>query len=453
MDPQKNQNQISGTLRTLQTDISGDPQDRLQQAGNFVQARPEVVVSTSAPQNPTNQSVTGATPDPNTVNPNTEKKDIPEVNTTDKPTYSWTNSSPEISSENKPPISVDMQKTPVSPSNTPNSATTKPSLSVLDDSIDFTNATTPASLSVTPSTLNSSATMQSTGAKPDLGSLPTPEQQVYSSFNTGDNFSLEDKLEDKPEDKPKRKPIKKTGIIVGLLILLIGVGVYIYTTNSFNLATILNFSSSPNTNTTPDTAQPTEPDTVRGTPFVVTPEIISIDISQDSNETIRNNILLILNREGGTVKSELTELLLVKGENQPKLSLEEFAQIFGFNLSPEIVDKAKDYWIYVYNQQGIYKLASVIELFDDSTAQTLVTNWGSSIPRDMAPFSLSSPSRIVNAAPELKTSTFVNSKGETFVNNYYNYTSNTDSIDVSTTSNYIILSSSQDAMGYITGQE
>jgi hypothetical protein len=80
-----------------------------------------------------------------------------------------------------------------------------------------------------------------------------------------------------------------------------------------------------------------------------------------------------------------------------------------------------------------------------------VENWSNSIPRDLAGFSINLPSRIVNN-PQIKTSTITNNSGKVFNNYYYNYTSPSDSIDVSSYENFILLASSQDSMRYILEQ-
>jgi hypothetical protein len=107
--------------------------------------------------------------------------------------------------------------------------------------------------------------------------------------------------------------------------------------------------------------------------------------------------------------------------------------------------------MYGYNQQGIYKLTGVIQIKNDKNTETLIDNWSTSIPRDLAGFSISSPSRIVNI-PTIKQSSINASSGKIFKNYYYNYTSPADSIDVSSYEKYLLMASSQDSMKYILNQ-
>jgi hypothetical protein len=111
----------------------------------------------------------------------------------------------------------------------------------------------------------------------------------------------------------------------------------------------------------------------------------------------------------------------------------------------------ENYKFYAYNQQGVYKLVAVLGLVEDQEAKTFVENWSSAIPRDLAGFSINLPSRIVNS-PEIKKSTITNNSGKVFDNYYYNYTSSTDSIDVSSYENFVLIASSQDSMKYVLEQ-
>ena len=112
----------------------------------------------------------------------------------------------------------------------------------------------------------------------------------------------------------------------------------------------------------------------------------------------------------------------------------------------------KNYNFYAYNQQGVYKLICVLGLSSDQDANQFVDSWSSAIPRDLAAFSISLPSRIVNT-PQVKESIITNSNtGKEFKNYYYNYTSSADSVDVSSYENYILIASSQESMLYTLDQ-
>ena len=145
----------------------------------------------------------------------------------------------------------------------------------------------------------------------------------------------------------------------------------------------------------------------------------------------------------------MIELNLTK--DGKKVSLIDISTAFGLIIPTTITDNITEYWLYGYSQEGIYKLTAVIQLNTGQTAKTLVDNWATSIPRDLSSFSLNSPSRIVNN-PEIKTTTITNSAGKVYNNYYYNYTSPTDSADVSSLENYIVIASSQTSMKYLLDQ-
>ncbi len=401
--PDQNQNTIPGTLRTLKTDLdlnNVNPQDRLQQAGNFVQARPDLdspVTSTEPVSNKGGLS---------TLDINDTKQDIPQS----KPlapqdsSYSWSNINTGSSTvvDSKKDISL------------PNSSVTKPELksgfSALDSTVDLP--------------LNDSA-------KPDLSTATIPPLSNIPNFTESQEVV---------SNSPKKLPSKAiiTGLVMFLLLGLIGAGIYLYISRS-----------TPTTPTqTNNTEKPNTPTTAL-TPTVVTKPLFTgiakNDIAFNDTEPIRKTIATSLNGQ----KSPLIELNLTK--DGKKVSLIDISTAFGLIIPTTITDNITEYWLYGYSQEGIYKLTAVIQLNTGQTAKTLVDNWATSIPRDLSSFSLNSPSRIVNN-PEIKTTTITNSAGKVYNNYYYNYTSPTDSADVSSLENYIVIASSQTSMKYLLDQ-
>jgi hypothetical protein len=427
----QNQNTIPGTLRTLKTDLdlnNTNPQDRLQQAGNFVQARPDLESPATPPV--ANTSNKGSL---SPLDINDTKQDIPESKplTPQDPSYSWSNIDTNTST------TIDIKKDIVTTSNT---APTKPELksgfSALDETLDLplgeaknSDAPIPATPLSNISSLTKPEDDKSINSKSSskgiMSDSPTPPTSNIPDFT-------------RPEEdtvilpKSSSKAII-TGLVVIVLIGLIGTGVYFYSIRS--IPTQTNNTPEPNTpTTTPDT-------TVK--PLFT--EITKSDIAFNDAEPIRKTITTSLNGQ----KAPLVELNLTK--DSKKVSLADMSTAFGLTIPTTITDNVTEYWLYGYNQEGIYKLTAAIQLKSGQDAKTLVDNWSTAIPRDLSSFSLSSASRIVNK-PEIKTTTITNTSGKTFTNYYYNYTSSTDSTDVSSMENYIVIASSQNSMTYLLNQ-
>jgi hypothetical protein len=405
----QNQNTIPGTLRTLKTDLDSNntnPQDRLQQAGNFVQARPNLDSPIISSDNTSNKAALS------TLDINDSKQDIPESKpvTPQAPSYSWSN----INTSASTPIDI---KKDIS---TPNSSVAKSELksgfSALDETIDFplNNLADPNSnISNTPNTPGT----------PQLSNIPDfTGQQDDNTTNTSKSSSK----------------AMITGFIVVILLGLIGAGIYFYISRS-----------TPETPTqTNNTPKPNTPENITPPTVAIKPLFMGItksDISFNDTEPIRKTVATSLNAQ----KAPFVELNLTK--DGKKVSLADISIAFGLTIPKTITDNVTEYWLYGYNQEGIYKLTATIQLNAGQTAKTLVDNWSTAIPRDLSGFSLSSSSRIVNK-PEIKTSTVTNSLGKTFTNYYYNYTSSTDSTDVSSVENYIVIASSQNSMNYLLNQ-
>jgi hypothetical protein len=428
---QNPQNQIPGTLRTLKTDLEigkSNPQDRLQQAGNFVQARPEV--ASNATPNPMGASASI----PVDAKPAVEKKDIPAVSTESKaqPNYSWSNmnSTPNI----KPNSSFNpTSKAP---------AETKSGFSVLDDSIDLPLDSGSETKSQVPNPVPNPINFAATPlTPPTTQKLNTNTQNNQFDINS---LNLQDDINDV---KPKKSSTKGliSVVIVILLLGLIGGGVYFYFNISSNRNTDITTDDNANLDNNISIDDPTEitddPSNVRFTSPLIQNSIV--DIAFNDSDPIRRTITTAIADKSDT----LIELNLTK-DNNP-VSLIDVADIMSITIPS--IGTIENYRFYAYNQQGVYKLVAVLGLAEDQDVTNFVDNWSNSIPRDLAGFSINLPSRIVNS-PEIKKSIITNNSGKVFDNYYYNYTSPSDSVDVSSYENFVLIASSQDSMRYILEQ-
>lgn len=448
---QNPQNQIPGTLRTLKTDLELNklnPQDRLQQAGNFVQARPEtsnnlgVLNTADAPLSNITSAPNNSAQEPKAES---QKKDIPAVKseTNPKPNYTWSNmsapssTSPAFNPNNvsTKPNTQDQQAQPVTES--------KSGFSVLDDSIDL-----PLDNKSTAPTINPSfnaSTSSNIKSNPETSNLISnvDGNKPNNQFDIN-SLNLQDDITD---SKPKKSSVKNLipFAVVIVLLGLIGGGVYFY----FNISNPSNTEETTNTDTNVDTdnTDDTSVDTDNTTPTSSfnSPLTASstLDIAFVDSEPIRRTIATLLSDKSDT----LIKLNLTKDNNT--ISLIDIADVIGITIPS--IGTIENYEFYAYNQQGVYKLVAVLGLGEDQDAKTFVENWANSIPRDLAGFSINLPSRIVNN-PQIKKSTITNSAGNIFENYYYNYTSPADSADVSSYENFVLIASSQDSMKYVLEQ-
>lgn len=449
---QNSQNPLPGTLRTLKTDLDiggvDNPQDRLQQAGNFIQARPTldptpapapIPVSTPAPTPATVPPVSTTATIENKV---VEKKDIPATEVKPKPSYSWSNMSPAQNNSPKVEFNLDVKKDTPAPTSSPvsnpttistpnpstNKADNKSGFSVLEDTID----------------LPLDNKVQTDINKPNEVKIPSSGFKLEpktSSQSVEFNLNGASVQETEVATKPKSSMKSVISIFVVLVLLtLIGGGVYAFNMSRNSMPPkITDNPTDTNTNNTPT---PT-PEVVTSNPLFK--DISKIDIAFVDTEPIRQTILAQLSEKRDT----FIELNLTKDGN--KVSLKDVSDALILTIPTDILSSLKDYWLYGYNQEGIYKLTAVIQLNPDKVAKELVDNWANSIPRDLSGFSINLPSRIVNT-PAIKSVTITSNSGKSFNNNYYNYTSPADSIDVSSYENYILMASSQDSMRYILNQ-
>ncbi|NBP55648.1 hypothetical protein EBU71_03740 [bacterium] len=416
---QNSQNQIPGTLRTLKTDlemIKSNPQDRLQQAGNFVQVRPE-------PINTPTHTVSALDIDSD-IKPQVTKQDIPEVNSTlkSKSNYSWSNMSTSNTQVNNAEFKPTTSQIPVE---------NKSGFSVLDYNInlplDNTNSINKGS-SKTEFQPSASISNQSTG----LTSKVEPSNQA-PAFGTNSLNLRDDALD--PSTKRSTK-ILFSAIIVVLLLSLIGGGLYFYFSISSNTTDTAD-NTDINIDDTEDNNDSEEQSSELISPLI---QDSAVDIAFVDSEPIRRTIATVLTDKSDT----LIQLNFIKDNNL--VNLIDISDVLGITIP--LIGTINDYGFYAYNQQGVYKLVAVLGLPEGQDAKTFVENWSNSIPRDMAGFSINLPSRIVNA-PRINKSTITNNAGKTFENYYYNYTSPADSIDVSSYENYVLMASSQGSMKYI----
>ncbi len=414
---QNSQNQIPGQLRTLKTDLEmtkSNPQDRLQQAGNFVQARPEPI--NTQPNNVSTSTVSALNIDSD-IKPEATKKDIPEVPVVSKsqPNYSWSN----MSTSNTPVNKTEFKPTTQTP------VESKSGFSVLDDSIDLPldNTNTPTS-------------NQTTELPPKVEPSNQAPAFDINSLNLQDDAPA-------PSTKKSSKGLF-SALIVVMLLGLIGGGLYFYFNISSNTTTDVADNTDTNTDNNPtDTtidAGPEEPSQEFISPLT---QDSAVDIAFVDSEPIRRTIATVLTDK----KDTLIQLNLTK-DNTP-VNLIDTADVFGITIPS--VGTISDHRFYAYNQQGVYKLVAVLGLAEGQDAKVFVDNWSNSIPRDLAGFSINLPSRIVNT-PEIKKSIITNNSGKVFENYYYNYTSPSDSVDVSNYENYVLIASSQDSMKYVLNQ-
>jgi hypothetical protein len=425
---QNPQTQIPGTLRTLKTDLEigkSNPQDRLQQAGNFVQARPEVS------SNVTSNSTGVAASISIDAKPAVEKKDIPAVSTESKTqaNYSWSNMS------STPNINSNTSFNPTSKA----PAETKSGFSVLDDSIDLPLDSSSVTTSQTPNPAPNPINVATTPATPQK--LDTNTQNNQFNIN---NLNLQDENIKPSKPKSSGKGLI-SAVIVIILLGLIGGGVYFYFNISSNRNTDITTDDNTNLDDNISIDDPTEITDDLSNARFISPLIqnSTVDIAFNDSEPIRRTITTTIADKSDT----LIELNLTKDNNS--VSLVDIADILGLTIPS--VGTIENYRFYAYNQQGVYKLVAVLGLSVDQEAKTFVENWSSSIPRDLAGFSINLPSRIVNS-PEIKKSIITNNSGKVFDNYYYNYTSPSDSADVSSYENFVLIASSQDSMKYILEQ-
>jgi hypothetical protein len=400
----QNINSLPGNLRTLKTDVeefNNSPQDRLQQAGNFIQAIPTLEL------NSTINSTTPVTPSTTAIeNKVVEKKDIPSNEVNSKPNYSWSNMSSSQSNTSKIDTNINFS--------TVSSNSNKSGFSVLDDTIDL-----PLNNS-----LNKDINISSN--ENTLNTNTVPNDSNIDNLNKIRDIGV----------KPKSsfKPII-SGIVVIVLLVLIGGGIYIFNTSRTTI----------NTNTTNNTEQPLA-STPNPEPSITPIEaplfenIPKLDVAFVDSEPIRRTISSLL----ADKKDTLIELNLIKDGN--KISLLDISTVFGLNIP--FINDIRQYWFYAYNQEGVYKLTAVLNINDDKDIINELDKWSVSMPRDLSGFSINLPSRIVNL-PTMKKTSVTNSSGNIFNNYYYNYTSSSDSIDVSSYKNYILMASSQNSMKYI----
>jgi|GEM_PF-859828 len=495
------QNQIPGSLRTLKTDLEAtdtNPQDRLQQAGNFMQARPKTDDDAPKPYEPTIQDVepkvqsnyswtnmdiapaklNESNPKP-TISTDSEDKsraklsalddniDLPMVKNIEPPVNNNINLS--LNKNIEPPvnnnINLSLNKNIEPPvNNNINLSLNKNIEPPVNNNINLS-----LNKNIEPPVNNNINLSLNKNTEPPVDSkIQLPLDSNLKSINPSfgkDNNPINDQADDLSDSKKdisnpnnqfdinsldlqddmkdvKHKSSGKGLLSIGIVIILLGLiggGVYLY----FNIDSSNNSVNPNNASVNPEsTPTATPPSNSKSNPLLSASS--KVDISFSDSEPIRKTISTNLTDK----KDTLIELNLIK-DNNP-VSLIDTASALGITIPS--IDTIKNYNFYAYNQQGVYKLICVLGLSSDQDANQFVDSWSSAIPRDLAAFSISLPSRIVNT-PQVKESIITNSNtGKEFKNYYYNYTSSADSVDVSSYENYILIASSQESMLYTLDQ-
>lgn len=312
----------------------------------------------------------------------------------------------------------------------------KSGFSVLDDSIDFPLD----NKDIAPTTIPNFNVNKSSTSNPNLEPSTLISNLDVNKPNDQFDINSLNLQDDIADSKPKKSSVKNLipFAVVIVLLVLIGGGVYLY----FNMSNQGNTTVTTNTDTNVDTDNT---DNTTTTPSFNSPLTVSstLDIAFVDSEPIRRTIATLLSDKSDT----LIKLNLTKDNNT--ISLIDMADVLDITIPS--IGTIKNYEFYAYNQQGVYKLVAVLGLPSGQDAKSFIDNWANSIPRDLAGFSINLPSRIVND-PQIKKSTVTNSAGNIFENYYYNYTSPTDSVDVSSYENFVLIASSQDSMKYVLEQ-
>lgn len=297
-------------------------------------------------------------------------------------------------------------------------------------------------LSAMPSA-SKSMDMKSEPKKPSYTGLSLDDEMPLQPEDSGEPSSEDTSETPKVRTRKKRKKTSSPTKAAILLLLLITAGATFLT---FQDGTIilpgLGGGSNVATNPTPDPIVDPIEDPVEDPILVGVRPIRPVSSTSVIIDTaaIRSDILAELS---GTTES-LVEVTL-KDQTGTDLSFEDVADAMGLVVPGSITDEILDSWMYVYNQEGIYKIAAAVQLNEGVDAPALVQSWSTSIPRDMTGFSLSSISRGVTT-PEIRSAE-VELDGTPATNYFYNYGEPTNSIDVASTGEYILFGSSQETMG------
>lgn len=435
MDNSQNQNKknIPGTFTTMKDDVANaklSPEERLQRAGSFAvdesPAAPESVEVTGFDsKNPSMQPEKSFAAPPSVDNPVQEEKAGALSG------FSFDDDEPAKASS-QPSKGLDFSQLDDDEFRTPEPKSTPPvgaSTTSKDVSFDdiFDSADSNASFG-------------------DAGSIQ-PESDSFT-------------FDDEPPVKKKKKS-KAPVIVGGVLMLLILVGVSVYALDSqLNLfgppatpqpVDDLDFSDTDDTDLGTGDTDPTPIDTDpvdtdpqdtfvpgSGTPIVVA----------DASETVtigENNIRTdILNQITGS-SSNLIEVTLAGSDGLP-LSFEQFQEALGIRTPGVLSDSVTDYWVYAYNQDGIFKMGTVLQIEPSLSTDQVVVDWLSTVPQDLSGFSLSSSSRSAAGDAAMRSSEVTTPGGRTLTNYFYNYTEPTNSIDITYVDSYIVMASSQLSM-------
>ncbi len=424
MDNNQNKKNIPGTFTTMKDDMSNaklSPEDRLQQAGSFMIDEPSAE-SVKATEFDSKQKSFQAAPQ--------TKKD---ASATQEPSGSLSGFSfdddddvasvPEKSSESakvshQPSSGLDFSQLDDidSPLLAPQSSPSAPKQDVSLDNI-----------------------------------FESKESSLEGFGGLASGSGLTDfSLEDKPEPKKKKKS-KAPVIVGGMLMLLIIVGVSVYALDTqINIfgpdstqdpVEDLDLSEGVEDPIVPGEETPIEepieePVIEDGTPLIALDTVVPVTLVEGGN--IRTDILNTISDE----TEELIEVTLLTSDGSP-VPFSEVQSEMSIDTPQVLSDAVIDYWLYAYNQEGIYKIGAILELEKSVSTDQLVVDWLPDIPADMSGFSLSSSSRSFSETSSMQSSEVTAPSGKVLASYFYNYTEPSNSIDITYIDEYVLLGSSQ----------
>ncbi len=428
MDQSQNQDKkrVPGTFTTMKDALEpqhSSPEDRLHQAGNFLSENAE---RSSEPANVSEFDSTKKNPQ---VTGDVDKSSLSEK----KSKLSGLSIDSDQPTQSKDPESKELD------------------FSRLDDN-DFKMSSS-----------NLGSTIESSSQKRSLDDT--------SSFSDTISLDLEDESKDFSFEKsqaPTPKKSKTPFVVGGVLVILIIVGVSVYiledqlnilgTGTEQEEVEDLDLSEEDQDDDDisfefeddiGDTFGPTDPGEDdesfipgSGTPLVISEAEVTVALNGEGN--IRTEILTELSEQG----SRLIEVTLAGSDNLP-LTFEQYQNLLGIQTPARVMNSVQDYWVYAYNQDGIYKLATILQLDSSEDTQEITESWLDTIPQDLSSFSLSSSSRNAPIDASMNSSEVLTRNNRTLRNYFYNYTEPTNSIDVTYINDYIIIASSQATMDHL----
>ena len=255
-----------------------------------------------------------------------------------------------------------------------------------------------------------------------------------------------------------KKSNKMVYYIIGsvLVVLLIGGGIAFFLLGNRDIDNNQSNLDTQNTDevlddTTEETD--TEDDTTVDKPI---DEESDIDSGMDSDSLFSGVSMVPVTVKSTSIRSDIIAkvsglqeeviYLDLKNEAGTKISLREFASYMGITIPESILSGNSNWWTYAYKEQGLYKIANVLEMNNNAT-ESFIEEWKPAISRNMSGYSLNSSSRGISATDPSKT-TVNTSNGKQVSIYYYNYTTPSNAIDIGYIKDdkYIFMSSSKFSM-------